>query len=97
MVFACGVINILITVTKIRKMIIRVIPESLQNAIGSGIGIFSAKDEKVLETSTGFKFKIDKTLFADSIGTFNTTTLTSLFLQLFNFQCSIKRKVQKRK
>ncbi|WP_028273820.1 NCS2 family permease [Atopococcus tabaci] len=42
MVFLCGVINILITVTKIRKMIIRAIPESLQNAIGGGIGVFVA-------------------------------------------------------
>lgn len=42
MVFICGVINILITVTKIRKSIIKAIPVSLQNAIGGGIGIFIA-------------------------------------------------------
>ena len=42
MVFLCGVINVLITVTKLRKMIINSIPESLQNAIGGGIGIFIA-------------------------------------------------------
>ncbi len=42
MVFICGLINIFITVTKIRKMIIHAIPESLQNAIGGGIGIFVA-------------------------------------------------------
>ncbi len=42
MVFLCGVINIIITVTKIRKLIIKAIPESLQNAIGGGIGIFIA-------------------------------------------------------
>lgn len=42
MVFLCGVINILITVTKVRKLIIKAIPESLQNAIGGGIGIFIA-------------------------------------------------------
>jgi AGZA family xanthine/uracil permease-like MFS transporter len=42
MVFLCGVINILITVTKLRKLIIKAIPESLQNAIGGGIGIFIA-------------------------------------------------------
>ncbi len=42
MVFVCGVVNILITVTKIRKMIIKAIPEGLQNAIGGGIGIFIA-------------------------------------------------------
>ena len=42
MVFLCGLINILITVTKIRKIIIQAIPEVLQNAIGGGIGLFVA-------------------------------------------------------
>lgn len=40
MVFICGVINIIITVTSLRKMIIKAIPLSLQHAIGGGIGIF---------------------------------------------------------
>ncbi len=42
MVFICGVVNILITVTKVRKFIIKSIPVALQNAIGGGIGIFVA-------------------------------------------------------
>lgn len=42
MVFLCGLINILITVTKLRRIIIRAIPLSLQNAIGGGIGVFIA-------------------------------------------------------
>lgn len=42
MVFVCGLINILITVTKIRKSIIKAIPESLQHAISGGIGLFIA-------------------------------------------------------
>lgn len=42
MVFICGILNILITVTKIRKHIIKAIPLSLQHAIGGGIGIFVA-------------------------------------------------------
>lgn len=42
MVFICGIINIIITVTKLRKYIIKAIPNSLQNAIGGGIGIFVA-------------------------------------------------------
>jgi len=42
MVFICGIINILITVTKVRKLIIKSIPVSLQNAIGGGIGVFIA-------------------------------------------------------
>ena len=42
MVFVCGIINIVITATRIRKLIIKSIPEGLQNAIGGGIGIFIA-------------------------------------------------------
>lgn len=42
MVFICGLVNIFITVTKIRKFIIKSIPKSLQNAIGAGIGVFVA-------------------------------------------------------
>lgn len=53
MVFICGIINIIITVTKIRKSIIKSIPTVLQNAIGGGIGIFIAyigiKDAGLLE------------------------------------------------
>lgn len=40
MVFICGIVNILITVTKVRKMLIVAIPDSLQHAISAGIGIF---------------------------------------------------------
>ncbi|WP_057769439.1 NCS2 family permease [Lactobacillus selangorensis] len=42
LVFFCGVINIIITVTKIRKMLITAIPELLQLAISGGIGAFVA-------------------------------------------------------
>ena len=42
MVFLCGLINVMITVTKIRKLIIKAIPTSLQHAIGGGIGVFIA-------------------------------------------------------
>ncbi|HAN44617.1 MAG TPA: guanine permease, partial [Ruminococcaceae bacterium] len=42
MVFICGIVNILITVTKVRKSIIKSIPVSLQHANGGGIGIFIA-------------------------------------------------------
>ena len=42
MVFICGVLNIIITVTKLRKSIIKSIPVTLQNAISGGIGLFVA-------------------------------------------------------
>ena len=40
MVFICGLINIIITTTKLRKMIIQAIPLPLQYAISGGIGLF---------------------------------------------------------
>lgn len=42
MVFICGIINIIITATKLRIMIVKAIPDSLKNAIGAGIGLFIA-------------------------------------------------------
>ncbi len=42
MVFICGLINIVITITKLRKSIVKSIPESMQNAIGGAIGLFIA-------------------------------------------------------
>jgi AGZA family xanthine/uracil permease-like MFS transporter len=42
LVFICGLLNVLITVTRVRKSIIKAIPKSLQSAIGGGIGIFIA-------------------------------------------------------
>lgn len=41
-VFICGIINIIITVTKIRIAIVNAIPESLKKATGAGIGLFIA-------------------------------------------------------
>jgi len=40
MVFICGVINVLITITSIRKRVIKAIPEFMQEAITVGIGLF---------------------------------------------------------
>jgi AGZA family xanthine/uracil permease-like MFS transporter len=41
-VFISGVINIVITITRVRKMLVLAIPESLQHAITGGIGLFIA-------------------------------------------------------
>ena len=40
MVFICGVINVLITITSVRKMVIKAIPTFMQDAITVGIGLF---------------------------------------------------------
>lgn len=42
MVFICGIISLIITLTNIRKMIIESIPGSLRAAISAGIGVFLA-------------------------------------------------------
>mgnify|MGYP000928197044 FL=1 len=58
--------------------------DTIGTFIGTGrrSGIFSAEDERLMQTSSGFKSKMDKALFADAIatsvgalfGTSNTTT-----------------------
>lgn len=40
MVFICGIINVLITLTNVRKKVIKAIPEFMQEAITVGIGLF---------------------------------------------------------
>lgn len=40
MVFICGVINVLLTLTSVRKKVIKAIPEFMQEAITVGIGLF---------------------------------------------------------
>ena len=53
----CGVISLIITLTKVRKMIIESIPTALRSAISAGIGIFLAY---VGIKNAGFlKFTID--------------------------------------
>ena len=69
MVFICGLVNILITVTKVRKIIIKSIPISLQNAIGGGIGVFVAYNGLLNVNIIGFDAGIP------SIATFNNPVL----------------------
>lgn len=40
MVFICGIFNVVITITKVRKELIKAIPPFLQHAISGGIGVF---------------------------------------------------------
>lgn len=42
MVFLCGLFNCLMTLTKVRHLIIQAIPQSIQHAIGGGMGVFIA-------------------------------------------------------
>ncbi|MDR1032392.1 MAG: NCS2 family permease [Candidatus Nomurabacteria bacterium] len=73
MVFVCGIINFVITVTSIRKQIIAAIPKVLQYAVGAGIGIFIAyigiKDAGLLQ------FTIDPGTYV-ALGDGNPATTT---------------------
>lgn len=67
MVFICGLINVVITVTKVRKSIIKAIPLSLQHAIGGGIGIFIAYIG--LKNAGFFTFTSDPGTWVESFST----------------------------
>jgi len=58
MVFICGIINVFITVTSIRKKVIKAIPEFMQEAITVGIGLFityiGIKSAGLIEFSVSF-------------------------------------------
>lgn len=77
MVFICGLINIIITITKIRKHIIKAIPRSLQNAIGGGIGIFIACIGLLNAGLINFGAGVP------AISTLNTNTLWLFLIGLF--------------
>lgn len=94
LVFICGIVNILITVTKVRKSIIKAIPESLQHAIGGGIGIFVAyigiknanliqftSDNSTILSINGEKFASDATY----TGVYSVVTSGGIVPALVNF------------
>lgn len=90
MVFICGLINIFITVTKIRKLIIKAIPESMQHAIGGGIGIFVAyvgiKNANLLSFSASGA-DITSSVVEDGVAT-NVTINGGIVPSLVNFNNS---------
>lgn len=88
MVFICGMVNIFITVTKLRKLIIKAIPESLQHAIGGGIGIFVAYIGIVNSGLVNF------TAGVPAIATFNNAavilTVVGIALTVVLLICNVK-------
>ncbi len=105
MVFICGIINVIITVTKIRKSIIKAIPVSLQHAIGGGIGIFIAyigiKNAGLLSFTSdpGKNVVLDSgTVIADSsivpaLATFNTLPILLSLISLILMVILVIKKV----
>jgi AGZA family xanthine/uracil permease-like MFS transporter len=70
MVFICGIINIIITFTSLRKKIMLGIPMSLQHAIGGGIGVFIAYIG--IKNSGLLQFISDQGAYTDNHGTITT-------------------------
>ncbi|KRO04787.1 xanthine uracil vitamin C permease [Levilactobacillus paucivorans] len=97
LVFFCGIINIIITATKIRKMLISAIPMNLQLAISGGIGAFIAyvglKNANFLEFTSnagnilsvnGKAFNATQETFKHGIGTVMTGGGITPALAIFN-------------
>ena len=85
LVFICGVINILITVTRVRKHIVGAIPETLQQAIGAGIGLFIAYigllNVGIINFGAGVPGLVEN-LATPSIGLFLTGLVLTVVLML---------------
>lgn len=97
LVFFCGIINIIITATKIRKMLISAIPVNLQLAISGGIGAFIAyvglkngnflqftSDASSILTVNGKAFNATQETFKHGIGSVVTNGSITPALEVFN-------------
>lgn len=74
MVFICGIASIIVTLTKVRRLLIQEIPTSLKKAMTAGIGIFLAY---IGIKNAGFlEFVIDAGGHYQSGGTFNASLAT---------------------
>lgn len=82
MVFICGIVNIVITFTSLRKKIILGIPQSLQHAIGGGIGVFIAYIG--IKNSGLLQFIADPGTYHNDYGTITTDSSIVPGLSAFN-------------
>lgn len=87
-VFLCGMINIIVTVTRVRKMLIESIPEHLQYAISGGIGLFIAyigmKNAHFLDFLSDGANAVSKPLIID--GNFINIVTRDVVPSLVNFK-----------
>lgn len=100
MVFICGIINVLITVTSIRKKIIKAIPEFMQDATTVGIGLFityiGIKNSGLLEFSVsgvtnGIASAND---VVPQLSTFNNASVIVSLIGLFITGILVSKKVK---
>lgn len=101
MVFICGVINVLITLTSIRKKIIKAIPEFMQEAITVGIGLFityiGLKSSGFLEFSVSAVNSVGIALGADvvpQLATFSTSNIILALIGLIITAVLVSKKVK---
>lgn len=101
MVFICGIINMLITLTSIRKKIIKAIPEFMQEAITVGIGLFityiGLKSSGLLEFSVSAINSAGISLGSDvvpQLSTFNTPNIILAIIGLIITAVLVSKKVK---
>lgn len=101
MVFICGVINTLITVTSVRKRIIKAIPEFMQEAITVGIGLFityiGLKSSGLIEFSVSAVNSVGIALGGDvvpQLSAFNTPNIILALIGLIITAVLVSKKVK---
>ena len=86
MVFICGIINVLVTITSVRKMIIKAIPEFMQEAITVGIGLFityiGLKSSGLIEFSVSALNSVGIALGGDVVPQLSAFNTPSILLSL---------------
>lgn len=100
MVFICGVINVLISVTKVRKKVIKAIPEFMQEAITVGIGLFityiGLKSSGLIEFSVSMVNNgiANASDVVPQLSTFNTMEIIIALLGLIITAILVSKKVK---
>lgn len=100
MVFICGVINVLITITSIRKRVIKAIPTFMQDAITVGIGLFityiGVKSAGLIEFSVSLATNgIAKAAdVVPQLSTFNTTEIILALIGIVVTAVLVSKKVK---
>lgn len=101
MVFICGIINVLITLTSIRKRVIKAIPEFMQEAITVGIGLFityiGIKSAGLLEFSVsgvGTNGVAQASDVVPQLATFNTASILVTLIGLVITAILVSKKVK---
>lgn len=100
MVFICGVINVFITLTNVRKKVIKAIPEFMQEAITVGIGLFityiGIKSAGLIEFSVSFVHNgiAQASDVVPQLATFNTPEVILAFIGIMITGILVSKKIK---